>query len=91
MSGRDAPDPKELLEAARSHYLKLNRDAHWAKDPQGREHLKLQLHWHGYLIWARLYPEDGHITLKDEWGQTQQMPSTEGTLRVIKSWTEEET
>ena len=91
MTGSDFVSPEALLEEACKLYLKQNRAAAWDKDREGRQHLKLQLHWHGYLIWARLYPEDGQIILKDEWGQTQTMPVSKASLKTILSWTEEET
>lgn len=90
MSGRDTPRARELLEEARKLYAADNRAAIWDKDREGVEHLKLQLHWHGFLIWARLYPSDGQIILRDEWGQTQELPVNKRTLATILSWKEEE-
>jgi len=90
MAGREPGNAKTLLDEARREYKKQNRAAIWVKDRDGQVHLKLQLHWHGYLIWARLYPEDGHIVLKDEWGQTQEMPVSQTSLDTIISWTQDE-
>ena len=90
MSGRDAPRARELLEQARKEYALVNRQAVWEKDKEGNELLKLQLHWHGYLIYARLYPEDGHIRLLDEWGQSQELPVSKNTLTTIVSWKDDE-
>ncbi len=90
MTGRQTSSARQMLEEARSYYISQNRDAHWGDDKEGKEHLKLQLYWHGYLIWARLYPADGQVILVDEWGQSQSMQVSESTLQVIKSWTQGE-